>query len=69
MVSRVKTDMPCCYQHKTSNITGNGTKTVLKSSRSGSKMVHEAIGSKEQSVARESVSVKETVSDQSCEIR
>lgn len=32
-------------------------------------MVHEAIGSKEQSVKRESVSVEETVSDQSCEIR
>lgn len=28
MVSGVKTEMPCCYPHKTSNITGNGTETA-----------------------------------------
>lgn len=50
MVSRVKTDMPCCYQHKTLNITGNGTKTVLESGRSRSRTEREAIGSKWQSV-------------------
>lgn len=38
MVSKVKTDMPCCYRHKTLNITGNGTKTVLKSGRSKAKL-------------------------------
>lgn len=38
MVSRVKTDMPCCYQHKTLNITGNGTKTVLKYGEAGAEL-------------------------------
>lgn len=38
MVSKVKTDMPCCYQHKTLNITGNGTKTISKSGRRKAKV-------------------------------
>lgn len=38
MVLRDQTDMPCCYQHKTLNITVNGTKTALKSGRSKAKL-------------------------------
>lgn len=37
MVSGVKTEMPCCYQHKTSNITGNGAETLLEGDRRRSK--------------------------------
>ena len=33
MVSGVKTEMPCCYPHKTSNITGNGAETVSSADR------------------------------------
>lgn len=67
MVLGVKTEMPCCYQHKTSNITGNGTETVLQDNRRG-EIKCETDGRKEQSARqtereRESVSVKETVHD------
>lgn len=57
MVSRVKTDMPCCYQHKTLNITGNGTQTVSKKrkEREGGKTEREEGG------GRALVSVKESV--------
>ena len=73
MVSGIKTEMPCCYPHKTSNITGNGAETGDRRRRPP--IEHEADGSREPSVGqaeregeRESVSVKESLSDRSCEI-
>lgn len=38
MVSGVKTEMPCCYQHKTSNITGKGAETAVEGDRRRSKL-------------------------------
>lgn len=75
MVSRVKTEMPCCYtKHQTS------LEMVLKQCRRASEegdrqFEHEGDGSREQTVRQTerkgegSVSGKETVSDQSCELR
>lgn len=68
MVSGVKTEMPCCYQHKTSNITGLGTETVLKGDRRRSKSNMRLTTAKSKVLGKterkgESVSVKETVSD------